>query len=265
MISPSFPFEISSGFIQVGLVDSWIWLQIRSGRNGQNAIISGSSQERRVSTVNKAYMVQCANSFWKDMGYSMSQTYFDTTTCSLLAPTCAKGTTCISGPIHVSKTRHSTCPPFWPNKHDAIRLQNTPLILAARSGDFHDFLKGFHFRFHTLSFWINHSRVANSTKWPYLAKLAKVCPVRTLQHHFFRVATVGLCLSKWSWYNRSRRVAADSFSWRMEFVKKMLLQAAMEDKVEGWDTESLRDCATSNCVPDSDKLCWLVRVYGYTT
>ncbi len=176
MISPSFPFEISSGFIQVGLVDSWIWLQIRSGRNGQNAIISGSSQERRVSTVNKAYMVQCANSFWKDMGYSMSQTYFDTTTCSLLAPTCAKGTTCISGPIHVSKTRHSTCPPFWPNKHDAIRLQNTPLILAARSGDFHDFLKGFHFRFHTLSFLNQPLKGCQLYKMTIFGKIGKSVP-----------------------------------------------------------------------------------------
>lgn len=259
----SFPFEISSGFIQVGLVDSWIWLQICSGKNCQNTIISGSIQERpKVSTVSTMYMVLCANSFWMDIRYESNilWRHYQFPTGSYLW----QGNHCISGFLHVCKTSHSTCPPFWPFKHDAIRLQNTHLILAARSVDFHDFLEDYSTSVFTPSvFWLNHSRVAKSTKWPCInsVNLTKVCPVRTLQHHFFRVATVGLCLSKWSWYIRSRKVAADSFPWRMEFVKKMLLQAAMEDKVEGWDTDSLRDCARSNCVDDSEKLCWLVRVY----
>ena len=129
----SFPFEISSGFIQVGLVDSWIWLQIRSGRNGQNAIISGSSQERpKLSTVSTVYMVLCANSFWMDIMYESNilRRHYQFPTGSLW-----QGNHCISGFLHVSKTSHSTCPPFWPFKHDVIRLQTTHLIWAARSGD----------------------------------------------------------------------------------------------------------------------------------
>ena len=162
----SFPFEISSGFIQVGLVDSWIWLQIRSGRHGQNTIISGSSQERPKCQ-------QWAPCTWCYVQIpfewtGMSQTYYDATTNSLLAPTYDKATIVFQGFYMLAKPFNLSAfltLQTWRNKTSKTHTWFWRLVQWI----FMIFWKDSTSVFTPSVFWINHSRVAKSTKWPYIS------------------------------------------------------------------------------------------------